>query len=187
MKDKKSRQFGETLFHIRKLAKRRDVESLIAELSNPAEHQISTARGSAARFLGRIGDRRAAGPLRELLADPNETVRTAAAQALGRIGDREAVPDLVKALDDPSDAVQWWAAWSLGKIGDPAAVRPLLALVSRESWDVRSRAAEALGRLGVPAAIEPLRQALAREEGFRWRRPFRKALRRLLKQARGRP
>lgn len=169
-----------------------DVDALLAELENPKQHTFKAVgqtfafsmRGSAARSLGRLGDRRALEPLQGLLADPYFTVRAEAVEALGDLGDRAAVPALIERLDDEDLNVRHFAARALGKLGDPAAVPALIKQLSNENPRLRMAVAEALAEIGDPAAVEPLQGAVKRERVWNWRRRLR--LREALRAVRSR-
>ncbi len=85
-----------------------DLEPLLEALRDPDEQMV---RMNAAKALGRIGARVAAGGSRnaavagliEALNDSQFGVRSCAAEALGAIGDRGAIGALTPLLDDP----QW--------------------------------------------------------------------------------
>jgi HEAT repeat protein len=60
-------------------------------------------RATACWLLGRIGDKRAAGPLAAALRDADAGTRMAAAYALGLLGDPRATGPLLAALADTSE------------------------------------------------------------------------------------
>lgn len=133
-------------------------------------------RRIAAETLGKIGDRRAIGPLMLLLNDFDQDVRDAAAISLREIGwqpeknqigavywcilkeyercieiGEPAVEPLLKLLNtlDRNVAVQ-----TLAKIGVPA-IKPLVAQLRNQDEDVRVAVTEALVKIGTPA-VGPL-------------------------------
>ena len=145
-------------------------------------------RISAARRLGILRDRAAAGPLAAALGDEDADVRLAAALSLGSCGTRESVGALVKALDDASPAVGQAACVALGNLTahaeafdgyaprsrrggerwrqwaaacDWVAVeKALIAQLAAKDPVARRGAAVALGHVGGPAGRAALRDAL---------------------------
>ncbi|MDB5305857.1 MAG: putative lyase [Gemmataceae bacterium] len=98
---------------------------------------------------------KAAGIVRDGLADRSLAVRTAAAEALVLVGPTAAdVPALVRLSREPAAGAKEAAATALGRIGPGAkdAVAQLAKLLNDRDGDVRIAAAEALGRIG-PAAV----------------------------------
>lgn len=124
-------------------------------------------RAGAARALGKIGDRRALGPLIFRLryeADPE--VRKPLVWALHMGGER-AVPALIEALRDPDEWVRFGAVVVLAKIGAPA-VTPLVRALYDPAPLVRAGAAETLGRIGDTQALEPLANLLHDVDSDTW-------------------
>ena len=114
----------------------------------------SGVRWRAAEALGKIGDKRAVGPLIEALKDSNWLVRDNAAEALGEIGwkprnQAEKISYLI--------AAQKWD--ELVKIGKPA-VKPLIKALKDSHWNIREAAVKALGNIGDKRAVGPLIEAL---------------------------
>ncbi|MEE9613624.1 MAG: HEAT repeat domain-containing protein [Thermodesulfobacteriota bacterium] len=92
----------------------------------------------AANTLGFIGDRRALGPLLEVLKDESSGgPRAGAAFAIGRIGGREALEPLLAALKDRDPAVRLSASQALGNIGGKNAIEPLIDALKDEDPGVR--------------------------------------------------
>ena len=115
--------------------------------------------------LGRVGDPRAARPLR-VLAGVGGTVGVAmAARGLGTLGDTTAVPLLVELLDrdrrDPRVVLS--AVRALGAIGDAGAAPALLDLLRTRDLDPGLLAAllDALGAVGAPETVEIAIELLA--------------------------
>jgi len=86
-------------------------------------------RATAARILGKIGDRRAVRPLVSRLVEPKVGVRVAAINALAKIGDPEAVEPLASVMFCGDGNVRIAAAKALGEIGDPRGIEPLKRLL----------------------------------------------------------
>jgi len=112
----------------------------------------STVSDVAATALGRIGDKRAVGPLCALMLSKSQRVnwlaRDSAAKALGEIGDGRAVPSLCLALSD--SMIDNEAEESLVKIGAPA-VKPLVNAASTGTPGLCQKAFAVLGKIGKPA------------------------------------
>ncbi len=89
-------------------------------------------RARAAENLGYLGGPEAVGPLKELLADPDETIRAVAARAVARIGTLEAARALAGTLDDPSGLTRLRVAENLARVG-PLAVEPLVEVLTYET------------------------------------------------------
>ena len=110
-------------------------------------------RAKSATALGRLGDRRAVGPLLDrMLADPAPFVRARIANALGQFGGGEVTDRLVHALGDPA----WWvrvrSVEALERIG-PAAEQPLVVALDSEDAEIRQRAAVTLERMGATETL----------------------------------
>ncbi|MCI0487977.1 MAG: HEAT repeat domain-containing protein, partial [Blastocatellia bacterium] len=146
-------------------------------------------RAVVAATLGMIGERRAIGPLIELLKDERYYVRQQAARALGQMGEpaveqvvgmaRSSVPAtreaaiealgginsgasidrIVEALTDSNTNVRSAAVKALGETSSERAVPHLMAIMRDESSTMRSQAAASLARLG-PLALPALVSAL---------------------------
>lgn len=113
------------------------VEALIAALDDDSDRTEDGGyplRRNAARALGKLGDRRAVGPLIECLKSPDVYVREAAAQSLEMLGDPSSVPALLKLLDGGVEAAQ-------PVPGKPHLVQPYTSIL------------EALGTIGATEAI----------------------------------
>jgi arylsulfatase A-like enzyme len=126
---------------------------------------------------GRLGDRRAVGPLQRLLLDTNAPAasRSEAARLLGKLADDGAAESLLKATRTSNDWVAAEAAIALGRMFDERARPALRRLVMSEDPGIRSRAAVSLARLRDKSAVPALTDALwlapnpyEREEAVRW-------------------
>jgi len=127
------------------------VPALIQALGN------EKTRFNAVVALGEIGDRRAVGPLIEMLKDENYLVRSVAAKALGEIGDERAIPPLIEGLRADED-LRMAAAKALGEIPDERAVGPLVQLLNDKSHLVRRAATKSLGLIGDKKATGALKR-----------------------------
>jgi HEAT repeat protein len=121
-------------------------------------------RNRAAEQLGKLGDRRAVGPLIHALA--REGVREAMA-ALARFGEPRAIPLIVRRLEDPCDrAAAADALRIFGAAAVPALVatltehRPSAADEALTSVERRAEAARLLGMLGDTSVAPALRWCL---------------------------
>ncbi len=116
--------------------------------------------------LARVGDRRAAEPLRSLVLDPaaDAPTRAEAARMLGAIDDWDAVPALSSAMRDGSPLVTLHAAASLARFGQQAAREFLAPFLYSEERTERILAARGLGLLGDRRAVSGLLEALGAED-----------------------
>ncbi|MFW6082988.1 MAG: HEAT repeat domain-containing protein, partial [Chloroflexota bacterium] len=121
------------------------VDALIETLQSPdPAFSVMAAWG-----LGRMGDPRAIGPLRQALSARYRSVRGHSARSLGTLGDRDVELLLLERLASESDeGLRVAYSSALGKFGTTEATELLLDLL-RESQDDRSRMelALALARL----------------------------------------
>ncbi|MBP7147503.1 MAG: HEAT repeat domain-containing protein [Acidobacteria bacterium] len=107
--------------------------------------------------LARIGDPRAAGRVREALADPDASVRNAAAEGIGYMRDAQAVPQLVGMMQGPAQSeTRYFAVWSLGLIGGDTAARALARALETARPDETALLVQALGNTRSELVIEPL-------------------------------
>jgi putative membrane-bound dehydrogenase-like protein len=97
---------------------------LLRKVATP--DQSPALRRNVAWTLTRIDHPDAFALVRDLLADPDETVRQVALHSIGLRRDREAMPALIGMLRNPSVQNRRAAAEALGRIGDPSAVPALL-------------------------------------------------------------
>lgn len=129
-----------------------NVDPLIAGLSA----QDDVVREAMATVLGRIGDRRAAPILLDLLQDRSGHVRQAAAAALGEIRDPGTIGALLPVLDDVYPNVQESAVKALLQMKEALPRTPLLDYLRRDSTALRCNAAFLLGRVKEEKAIASL-------------------------------
>lgn len=109
-------------------------------------------RQAAAVALGRIGDRRARGPLVAALQDPELAV--VAAGALARIGDRDAFDALLPLLGSPDLATRQAAVAALNSIGHPDMPRQIANLIDSPDPLVRESALKIAGYFGYANCVE---------------------------------
>jgi HEAT repeat protein len=153
----------------------------VPDLIEALQDASDDVAGAAIHALVRLGDRRAADPLHQVLGRP--TMRTKAAialasfkdprcleplrellpsnqqdvvRALGMMKDRESVYAITAMLSDSSEWLRRTAADALGEIGDPRAVEPLVERLQSGKPDDFRHVAEALVKIKHPYAIVPL-------------------------------
>jgi HEAT repeat protein len=132
-----------------------------AESQEPAEGELpeETTTEEQESLVEMVPAERLIEPLKEALADADESVRSAAARSLGLLGAVEVVPLLVQQLQD-TPVARVGAADALGRLGE-AAVPALAQVLEDENADARTSAAEALGSSNSVNAVEPLIGALS--------------------------
>ncbi|HJP29723.1 MAG TPA: HEAT repeat domain-containing protein [Candidatus Latescibacteria bacterium] len=136
-------------------------DAAVLPLMQHARSGSDSLRYIAAQILGRIGDRRAAPFLQELINDPNQYVRERAVRALGQLGDPGQRGHLEGVLlGDRAAAVRDAAAWGLGALRDTAANAALIRAQRDSAAVVRQTALSALQFLWTPAAEEAALAAL---------------------------
>ena len=115
--------------------------------------------------LARVGDSRAAAPLRTLAGVGGAVGVAMAARGLGALGDASAVPALVELLDRDrrGPRVVLSAVRALGAIGDPSAAPGLRDLLRTRDLDPRLliAIADALGAVGAPETVDIAIELLA--------------------------
>ena len=136
---------------VRPLREKRDVGALLELLG----HEDRYVRESAARGLGRLGDKRAIEALVTALMDGQYRVSRAAANALKDIdrkwaataAARKAVPALIASVRASNFNGPLHVVKALGAIGDARAVEPLVGALSCRGAAVRETAARALAQI----------------------------------------
>jgi hypothetical protein len=135
------------------LANRKNPVAL-TELETFLKSDLWDERRDAAMALGKLGDKRAAPALYELLGDSNTDVLEAVAAALGELQDATTVETLLKALNDRPRADRWALARAYSKIRDERAIPALIdALDSDIITKHREMLASALSNQGEKAIL----------------------------------
>jgi len=138
---------------------------LIAALADP---DISL-RGEAARSLGVLGARRAAGRLIQVMrGDPDASVRMFAAHALGSLCGPKGVSALREVLANQGEEakVRGEAAESLGGCFASEAIPDLIAALKDQSPEVRFWSAYALGHMKAESALAALESLAASDHAL---------------------
>lgn len=141
-----------------------EIDTLISQLKS----NKTSVRITAARELGKLGDKQAVEPLIACLNDKSVKVgiaRAAAAKALAEIGDHRAVESLIASLSDETlnDLSRAAMPKALAKIGDPKTVDALIAYLNDkgdEDFHTCPAVTKTLGELGDPRAIPALGELL---------------------------
>ncbi len=132
-----------------------------AELIERLEDDNVNVATAAAIGLGRLGDRRAVGPLLGRLA--GETwIKVAAMRSLAELGGPQAETALVGLLEAEEPLVSFSAAEALALAGTASSLPPLRALLEHDRADLRDAAGRALVRI---LAREGLHQEAAEVMG----------------------
>jgi hypothetical protein len=173
------REVTAAITEINAAARRGDVDALVVHLRNQAGSRGLTARGWAARRLGRLRAEPAIPALGGLLHDDDPDVRVTAVEALSRMPDSEAVRDsLASALDDGDALVREHAATGLARLGDARAASALVEMLSAKRFRTRTTGVFGLTHLGDPAH-RPLVVAAIKAESL-WKRSL---MRRVVRHA----
>ena len=137
------------------------LQDLVALLDDPDPH----VRWSAARGLGRLGDRGALSPLLASLEGARPMPVDVVADAISEI--RECPVSLLRqGARSRSVPTRTVAVELLGRFQHLVAVPDVIELLLHDpSVEVRARAARCLGRMGTPRAIEPLVTCLSSSPG----------------------
>lgn len=114
-------------------------------------------KGQIIFLLGRIGDKKAAPVLVEMLKDENAYIRRNSAEALGKIKDEESLYQLSIALFDDDPGVRERSSWAMGESKNALAVENLLNRLSDEKEKkVKVSVVNALGKLNDARATSML-------------------------------
>ncbi len=119
-------------------------DAAVPALISAVESGNDTAKYIAAQILGKLGDKRAVGPLMQLLKHDHEYIRAVAAEALGKLGDRRVLGPLSIAAKDSFSVVRKSAIEAIGNFRSPDMVPLLLSALKDPSPDVRKNAVAAL-------------------------------------------
>ena len=136
-------------------------EELVQTLKDAS--QVSYRRRNAASSLGKLGDKRAVGPLLDTVSDDDRYLSREAIQALGNLGNAKAVSRLAGLLKHSDSETRRKAVIALGEIGHRSAAAALKATLEDSSFGVRSAAERALEKLE-PAASTAEETPLAAEQ-----------------------
>lgn len=141
----------------------------LQKMGNPSLNKVLSAidgysmvyRAKAAEALNKLGDRRAADALLEVLEDGDSRMREHAIRAMGNFSEWRAVDALLRILEKDKDRkIRQWAMWALGKIGDARAVEPLIGILSDPDRFTRADAVRALGEIRDVRALDALGKCL---------------------------
>lgn len=125
----------------------KNLEKLEAQLKEQKENM----QAGICEVLGKIGDKRAIGPIVELLkTTKSKTVIIEASTALGKMG-TPAVQPLIGLLKNKDWQVRNGAVKALGMIKSPEAVKPLVGMMGEEKSYINKPVANALREIGDPA------------------------------------
>jgi HEAT repeat protein len=153
-----------------------EFEKLIQQLKYPDWE----TRCSAVTTLGKLGDKRAVGPLIRVYFDQSSllsnyfypSITQLLSVALDRCmldwpyseEARKLVPDFIAALQHKNLHVRLNAASVLGRVGDKRAMEPLIQCLNDDNSDVVGCSAIALGKIGDLRAVVPLISALEKTD-----------------------
>jgi ATP:ADP antiporter, AAA family len=136
---------AEAIDYLREHGNQKDLDSLIAHLSDPDPG----VRSAAVKAVGKLGGSAHAAKLRPLIDEANPAVRAAATAEVIRIGD---IDDLLAAcfslklmLESPDEALRAAAADALAMVEHQGLARPLSLLIGDSNPDVRLAALQACG------------------------------------------
>jgi HEAT repeat protein len=121
------------------------VDALLAVLGEAGSELSSVA----ARSLGKLGDKRATGPLRRALRSGYPYLEASSARALAMLGDADSIPYLLERLKrEPDSMLSTAYASALGRLRATQATGELFALLRRaEPGAVRGEIGLALARI----------------------------------------
>jgi len=139
-------------------------DGAIPHIRRALKEQKGVGLGVAALLAGKLGDKKSAPRLMELVSDSDIVVRRNAISALGYLGATEAAPEIIKSLDAKDRLLRRNAAWAVGRMGEAGkpAVPKLIKMFSdkKQPRDVRQACANSLGALKDPSAAIPLTKVL---------------------------
>jgi HEAT repeat protein len=168
-KDRADRDASDAdILRIRELRRNGDAAALLEELGEAEPRSV--VQSGAIEALGKVGDKRAVGPIVALL-ERDEVDRALAMAILARLESRDSEGALQAGLDEADPLVRAKAAEGLGAIKTRSAVPRLTEMLESEIWWERLAAARALARIADPDSAGDLKRVRARE-----RRPWRRRL-----------
>ncbi len=128
------------------------LEYLVGRLEEDYDEGI---RNAAVQTLGRIGDPRAIGILREVFATDNEKNKAWAVEALGLIGSEDGLDVVLEAMNDYDGVTRGKAAFALYQIKGDGARAELEAALAKEIDDMPAiRIAYVLTKMGDTGGLE---------------------------------
>jgi len=138
--------------------------SATTTLIQALEEHKKPALGIIAKILGRVGDKRAIGPLSQSARSGDEALRLMSVWALAQFRDSEALPALLMEAERPHPVIQSYLASVLGNFQDLRAVPVLSRLTQHSSREVAFHAVAALGELRTPESTRALQRAYRRRD-----------------------
>ena len=140
-------------------------------------------QAAVAAALGKLGDKRAAGPLGELVGSKRPGVALAALKGLQALHAEELIGVLDEAMEHPDTEVVKQVLYVSFQSEDPSSAARLAAGLSHPAWDVRVRAARLLGEGQADTALPTLTTRLDVETDDLARNAVEEAIRKLRKEA----
>ncbi len=164
-----SQKAAEDLFKLGRIA--------IPKLSEALKGADVGLKGQIIFLLGRIGDKKAAAVLVEMLKDENAYIRRNSAEALGKIKDEESLYQLSTTLFDDDPGVRERSSWAMGELKNALAVENLLNRLSDEKEEkVKVSVVNALGKLSDARATSMLLAELKSKSGQLYKNEVAQAL-----------
>jgi HEAT repeat protein len=130
-------------------------EGVISLLLEQLESDDVETRRAAVSVLGRLGYRRATGPLLKVLEN-DTSLRIDAANAIARLGDEAALESLLKLIGDPDGGVRQSVVAALNSIGSSKMNERIKPLLRDENPLVRESAAKIAGYFGYEDCADAL-------------------------------
>lgn len=149
------------------LGSRRYESALDALIGRLESEELDWVRSGVAHALGRIGDKRAVGPLIRML-DKGGAASSYSALALGRIGDVAAVPALTAICKQgrEKEYLRGWPIRALARIGGPAAAQSLIELLQTGDVEGRRLIVGALPEVDDTASVHGLLMGVTDEDNL---------------------
>lgn len=132
----------------------------VDELTSLLKSDNSNIRSMTVESLGRIGDKKAAGPVAELLKDKDEDIVKVSITALGNLGSEKAVKALSDLIgENGSHKMTPEAIQALGMMKNAKAAGALIRVFKIDDNNLCMEAVKALGECGEPA-LTPLKESI---------------------------